>query len=187
MGIWFNRLFYPGQTCHALHAASLVHGLIVEDTDEDTVLEIVDGAHLDGQNLQAGTLLQVCDEFLALLSCHEIDIVVLDVLGAGVADDLAGLEHPCQEDEEEVGSSSGDYENIVNYGRNIDGVEVSIFVRQVDNKFKVSMRSNEYLDVSLIATKYGGGGHMKAAGLTTDMSVDLIKKTLVSEIEKVLK
>ena len=57
----------------------------------------------------------------------------------------------------------------------------------IENGYKVSMRSNEYLDVSLIATKYGGGGHMKAAGLTTDMSVDLIKKTLVSEIEKVLK
>ncbi len=104
-----------------------------------------------------------------------------------LADGKISFTYILTEDEEEVGSSSGDHENIVNYGRNIDGVEVSIFVRQVDNKFKVSMRSNEYLDVSLIATKYGGGGHMKAAGLTTDMSVDLIKKTLVSEIEKVLK
>ena len=87
-----------------------------------------------------------------------------------LADGKISFTYILTEDEEEVGSSSGDYENIVNYGRNIDGVEVSIFVRQVDNKFKVSMRSNEYLDVSLIATKYGGGGHMKAAGFTTDMS-----------------
>lgn len=92
-----------------------------------------------------------------------------------------------KDDEDEFNIIDGDHEGIVNYGRNIDGVEVSIFVRQVDNKFKISMRSNEYLDVSLIATKYGGGGHMKAAGITTDMSLELIKQTLVTEIEKQLK
>lgn len=104
-----------------------------------------------------------------------------------LADGKIAFTYILAEDEAEAGSSNGDHENIVNYGRNIDGVEVSIFVREVENKFKVSMRSNEYLDVSLIATKYGGGGHMKAAGLTTDMSIELIKKTLVGEIEKVLK
>lgn len=92
-----------------------------------------------------------------------------------------------KEDEEELNICDGDHEGIVNYGRNIDGVEVSILVRQVDNKYKISMRSNEYLDVSLIATKYGGGGHMKAAGITTDMSLELIMQTLISEIEKQLK
>lgn len=92
-----------------------------------------------------------------------------------------------KEDDEEFNVSDGDHENIVNYGRNIEGVEVSIFVRQDGNKYKISMRSNEYLDVSLIATKYGGGGHMKAAGLTTDMSFELIKQTLIAEVEKQLR
>lgn len=90
-------------------------------------------------------------------------------------------------DEEEFNAVDGDHENIVNHGRNIDGVEVSIFVREVDGKYKISMRSNEYLDVSLIATKYGGGGHMKASGITTDMSFELIKQTLIAEVEKQLK
>lgn len=92
-----------------------------------------------------------------------------------------------KEDEEELNFVDGDQESIVNYGRNIAGVEVSIFVRDVDGKYKVSMRSNEYLDVSLIAAKYGGGGHMKAAGLSTDMSLELLKQTLIVEIEKQLK
>lgn len=92
-----------------------------------------------------------------------------------------------KQDEEECGTTDGDQEGIVNYGRNIEGVEVSIFVRELDDKRKVSLRSNEYLDVSLIATKYGGGGHMKAAGIGTDMSLELIKQTLIAEVEKQLK
>ncbi|MBQ9314792.1 MAG: bifunctional oligoribonuclease/PAP phosphatase NrnA [Clostridia bacterium] len=92
-----------------------------------------------------------------------------------------------KEDEEKYDLMDGDHEGIVNYGRDIENVEVSIFVRQIDEKYKVSMRSNEYLDVSLIASKYGGGGHMKAAGLTSNMSFDLLKQTLVAEIEKQLK
>lgn len=92
-----------------------------------------------------------------------------------------------KQDEEECGTTDGDQEGIVNYGRNIEGVEVSIFVRELEDKRKVSLRSNEYLDVSLIATKYGGGGHMKAAGIGTDMSLELIKQTLITEVEKQLK
>lgn len=92
-----------------------------------------------------------------------------------------------KQDEEECGTTDGDQEGIVNYGRNIEGVEVSIFVRELEDKRKVSLRSNEYLDVSLIATKYGGGGHMKAAGIGTDMSLELIKQTLIAEVEKQLK
>ncbi len=92
-----------------------------------------------------------------------------------------------KQDEEECGTIDGDQEGIVNYGRNIEGVEVSIFVRELDDKKKVSLRSNDYLDVSLIATKYGGGGHMKAAGIGTNMPLETIKQTLIAEIEKQLK
>ncbi len=91
------------------------------------------------------------------------------------------------EDKDELHTVDGDQENIVNYGRDIDGVEVSILVNQFDNKYKISLRSNEYLDVSLIATKYGGGGHMKAAGFSTEMSLELIKQSLITDIEKQLK
>jgi len=91
-----------------------------------------------------------------------------------------------KEDEIKYELTDGDHEGIVNYGRNIENVEVSIFVREVNDKYKVSLRSNEYVNVSLIATKFGGGGHMKASGLSSDMSFDILKQTLISEIEKQL-
>lgn len=104
-----------------------------------------------------------------------------------LCDNKVAFTYITKQDEEECGTTDGDQEGIVNYGRNIEGVEVSIFVRELEDKRKISLRSNEYLDVSLIATKYGGGGHMKAAGIGTDMSLEVIKQTLISEIEKQLK
>ena len=74
-----------------------------------------------------------------------------------------------QQDFDELHNEDGDQENIVNYGRNIEGVEVSIFIREKDGNYKVSLRSNEYVDVSRIAAKYAGGGHIKAAGFELAM------------------
>jgi phosphoesterase RecJ-like protein len=91
------------------------------------------------------------------------------------------------EDLTQLGSDEGDQENIVNFGRNIEGVEVSVFIREKNNKFKISLRSNEYVDVSQIAAKYLGGGHKKAAGFEIDMKLEEIKNLLISEIQKQLK
>lgn len=91
------------------------------------------------------------------------------------------------EDFAEFGNEDGDHESIVNYGRNIDGVEVSIFFREKEGSYKVSLRSNEYVDVSRIAAKYAGGGHIKAAGFELSMSFEQAKDLVVAEIRSQLK
>lgn len=91
------------------------------------------------------------------------------------------------EDVEELQSDDGDQEGIVNYGRNIEGVEVSIFVREKGDKYKVSLRANEYVDVSQISAKFAGGGHLRAAGFEMAMSLEQTKQTVVEEIKKQLK
>lgn len=54
---------------------------------------------------------------------------------------------------------------IVEQLRLTDGVEVAIFMYEVNpSEFKVSMRSKQYIDVSKIAQTFGGGGHVRAAG-----------------------
>ena len=51
--------------------------------------------------------------------------------------------------------------------RGIIGVEVGIFAKEAEpNVTKFSMRSKEWVDVSVIAMKHGGGGHTRAAGCT---------------------
>lgn len=56
-------------------------------------------------------------------------------------------------------------EGFVNFGRAIEGVELSIIFKETDgDSFKLSMRSKGNIDVSLIAKTLGGGGHKNAAG-----------------------
>ena len=93
-----------------------------------------------------------------------------------------------KKDEEEVNAEPGDHEGIVEKGRDIEGVEVSVFLRQRDDKtFKVSLRSNDYVNVSDVAIVFGGGGHVKAAGCRISGTPEQIKSTLVGIIKKYLK
>lgn len=103
-----------------------------------------------------------------------------------LADGKIAFSYVTAKDFEELGNQDGDQEGIVNYGRDIEGVEVSIFVREKDGMRKVSLRSNEYLNVSLIASKYSGGGHVKAAGFETSKTIEEIKEELVVEIKRQL-
>lgn len=94
------------------------------------------------------------------------------------------------EDEESVGASTGDHEGIVEVGRDIEGVEVSIFLHQRDGKsngYKISLRSKDYVNVSDVCLMFGGGGHQKAAGAFSIGTPDQIKEKLLVEIRKQLK
>ncbi len=56
-------------------------------------------------------------------------------------------------------------EGIVAHMRSTKGVDTAIFIYQnCDDGFKVSLRSQELIDVSKIASEFGGGGHVRAAG-----------------------
>jgi len=62
---------------------------------------------------------------------------------------------------------SKDFDGIVNQLRNIKGVSCAIFMYETDVlEYKVSLRSDERVDVSKVAMFFGGGGHMRAAGCT---------------------
>ncbi len=77
---------------------------------------------------------------------------------------------------------------IVTLPSSIEGVEVGVYIRQRDEEeLKVSLRSVSYVDVSAIAVKFGGGGHIRAAGYSIESKEynDNIKE-LIAEIEKQL-
>ncbi len=92
-----------------------------------------------------------------------------------------------KKDEKKVKAETGDYEGIVNEGRNIEGVEVSIFLHEADDGFKASLRANNYVNVSDVCMMFGGGGHVRAAGATMQGSPKQIKEKLVNEIKRQLK
>jgi phosphoesterase RecJ-like protein len=82
-----------------------------------------------------------------------------------------------------------DFEGLVNIVKNIDGVDVGVFVRDRDNgEVKVNLRSNvEMVDVSLIAMENNGGGHSRAAGFISKKSSGEVCKIIIRSLEKYYK
>ena len=105
-----------------------------------------------------------------------------------LADGQIAFTYVLRKDLDELKLEEADTDGVVNFGRNIDSVEVSIFAKERDDDtYKISMRANEYVDISVVASKFGGGGHLRAAGFESRMSLEQLKETIVEEIKKQLK
>ncbi len=93
------------------------------------------------------------------------------------------------EDEKNVNAEEGDHEGLVEIGRDIEGVEVSVFIREKQDPkgYKISLRSNDYVNVSDVCLMFGGGGHPKAAGCFIQGDLEQAKTKILAEIKKVLK
>lgn len=78
-------------------------------------------------------------------------------------------------------------DGIIDNLRNIDGVEIALFMYETaKDEHKVSLRSIN-ADVSAIAAELGGGGHMRAAGATVHGKADeLLENTILPMIKKEL-
>lgn len=70
--------------------------------------------------------------------------------------------------------------------RAVEGTEVGIFFKKRGDEVKVSLRSNERADVSKIAASLGGGGHIRAAGVSIKAPLDEAKAIILNELEKVI-
>ncbi len=75
---------------------------------------------------------------------------------------------------------------VVTIPGSIEGVEVGVYIREREsNEYKVSLRSNSYMDVAAIAAAMGGGGHLHASGYSVyNKTVDEIVKELTEELDK---
>ena len=85
------------------------------------------------------------------------------------------------------GASSKDVDAIVSYLKNTKGVDVAVFFyEKKPGEIKASMRSNEAANVSEIAVKFGGGGHIRASGCTLHGTFEEVMPGLVEELKKAL-
>ena len=84
-------------------------------------------------------------------------------------------------------ASPADMDGIVSQMRNTAGVEVSVFMYELETgTWKVSLRSVDKVDVSVVARIYGGGGHARAAGVTMQGSCYDVVNNLTLYLEKEL-
>ena len=73
-----------------------------------------------------------------------------------------------------------DSEEIVEYARNVKGVEVGIlFKEHSQGNIKISFRSRSKIDVREIASKFGGGGHHNAAACMINGELNTVLKKVV--------
>ena len=120
-------------------------------------------------------------------SSFELRRIALDRMEF-LEDDKIAFTYITNEDEKNVNAGVGDYEGIVSEGRSIEGVEVSIFLHELkDGEFKISLRSNSYVNVSDVCIMFGGGGHIRAAGAKMTADPLVIRDKVVNEVKRQLK
>lgn len=85
-------------------------------------------------------------------------------------------------------AESADLDGIVNQLLYTQGVHFSMLLTEIDTlTYKVSMRSDEAVDLSKVAKIVGGGGHARAAGCTLSGTHHDVINILSEYIEKELK
>lgn len=77
-----------------------------------------------------------------------------------------------------------DTAGIINYARDIEGVEVALFFKEKEAQTKVGLRSNNWLDVSKIAEQLGGGGHARASGCTINFGLSKSRKIVLNIVRQ---
>ncbi len=87
----------------------------------------------------------------------------------------------CMNDEmlKKYGIEKKNTPSVVDIARGVAGGEIAIALIQNKDEIRVNLRSNEYANVSEIAAKFGGGGHIRAAGCR-------VKNTDIEELKKQL-
>ena len=84
--------------------------------------------------------------------------------------------------DKKLSSQTDTTEGLIDLIRVIDSVDVAFLLKsKEENICRVSMRSKT-VDVSKIAQKLGGGGHVRAAGCTIEKSFDDAKNILIRAI-----
>ena len=82
---------------------------------------------------------------------------------------------------------NADTSDIISIGLGIKGVEVSMMLKEVEEGTKSSLRSKNDVDVRKVAEVFGGGGHVKAAGLMQkNIDLETAKENLLQELKKEL-
>ncbi len=70
------------------------------------------------------------------------------------------------------GANQEDCEGLIDHLRDIDTVEAACTLRESDGVVRVSMRSKRFCDVAAVAKRFGGGGHIHAAGCTLHLPLE---------------
>ncbi|MEA3493421.1 MAG: bifunctional oligoribonuclease/PAP phosphatase NrnA [Candidatus Margulisiibacteriota bacterium] len=190
-------------------AAELVYRLakyleveITEEMAENLYAALItDTGNYRYENTSAATFEMAGDLIKAGVDTHDITTKIYDTKSIAsihmLALALATLETSpdrkaawitvTQEMMDRIKAKGEDLVGLVDIIRSIEGVEVAIQFREDHNKVKVNLRSKEKVNVSDIAKRFGGGGHIRAAGAIISGNIEDAKEKVIAEVTKYLK
>ena len=82
---------------------------------------------------------------------------------------------------ERHGVTSDDLDGVVEHARSISGIKMALLFREIaQGRIKISLRSVGDVDVARFAKLFGGGGHIKAAGLSLAGQLGEVQATVLA-------
>ena len=86
------------------------------------------------------------------------------------------------------GVTSDDLDGVVEHARSIAGVRMALLFREISQgRVKVSLRSVGDVDVAGFAKPFGGGGHVKAAGLSMEGTLAGVQSVVLKAAREYLR
>lgn len=91
------------------------------------------------------------------------------------------------EDTKKYGSEGRDSDALYQLLLSAEGVEAVVFLRQdTITTCTGGFRSQDKVDVSLVASKFGGGGHKNASGMSTEGRIETLIPVIVKEFARIM-
>ncbi|MCR5626124.1 MAG: bifunctional oligoribonuclease/PAP phosphatase NrnA [Lachnospiraceae bacterium] len=126
-------------------------------------------------------------------SFYEKTYIQNQILGRAILESVIFMDGNCifsaldQKIMDFYGVTGKDMDGIVSQLRYTKGIHCAVFMYEKEPMvFKVSLRSDSMIDVAKIASKFGGGGHVRAAGFTMSGTAHDIINNISGDIEKEL-
>ena len=89
----------------------------------------------------------------------------------------------------EVRGTKADAEDVIEIPRQVARNEIALFFYQIPDRThetRVSIRTREPHDATVLATRFGGGGHLRAAGCTIKGGIAVAKRQVRKAVREML-
>ena len=93
------------------------------------------------------------------------------------------ITHITPEQAKKYNTTHDNYCGLINKIATINSSKLVCLIEPQDGIYYVSMRAKSDYDVSVVAKKYGGGGHIGAAAFTTNLSLEEIHEMILTEFK----
>jgi phosphoesterase RecJ-like protein len=86
---------------------------------------------------------------------------------------------------DKIGTATIDLEEIITFAGMVSGIKIFVLFRELKpDTIKVSLRSYDDIDLTKIAFKYGGGGHIHAAGFQLDGDIKSVEQQVLNDLRE---